>query len=570
MATTRVLTLLTITIAVTAVSAPAAVAARHHAEAALTALTEAATTPPVMSRSSGVVRTARFSPGAVVSDATTPMAKAELFLQRYSSALGVNVPSAELSAPELTTDRLGHSRIAYRQLYRGVPVFGARLELHTDAAGELVTATSSVVPEVSLPTVIPSVRAAEVERRARALVAKQHGVGPSMLRIGTTELVIFNDGAIWGRPGADHLAWQTVITDDAMIRERLFVDAMTSRVLEQISEVEDINRRIYERNGGNLVWQEGDPLPYQGSGLERDDEINTLITVAAQTYFTFSNLSGGTFLSWNGADGMMRSFYDRDGMDCPNAYFDGTSTSFCVGVATDDVIAHEWTHGYTRSTHGLVYAWQSGALNEAYSDIFGEVVDLLYDSGTDTPSTVRAPDTCSAANGNDTPDLSVIEPAVLAGPRDIRSATFNPAPPWSVTGTIEAADDGVGNGNDACDPLVDFTPGRIALITMGACDQRFVTPVVNAEAAGAIGAIILNPLNDNLITMTGGGSVSIPAVFLGKSDGDALRAALDDGVVVEITSDADGSLRWLVSEDSSAFGGAIRDMWRPECLGDPG
>ena len=30
------------------------------------------------------------------------------------------------------------------------------------------------------------------------------------------------------------------------------------------------------------------------------------------------------------------------------------------------------------------------------------------------------------------------------------------------------------------------------------------------------------------------------------------------------------SYRWLMGEDSTAFGGAIRDMWTPTCLGDPG
>jgi hypothetical protein len=31
-----------------------------------------------------------------------------------------------------------------------------------------------------------------------------------------------------------------------------------------------------------------------------------------------------------------------------------------------------------------------------------------------------------------------------------------------------------------------------------------------------------------------------------------------------------GSYRWLMGEDATAFGGAIRDMWDPNCLGDPG
>ena len=41
---------------------------------------------------------------------------------------------------------------------------------------------------------------------------------------------------------------------------------------------------------------------------------------------------------------------------------------------------HEWGHAYTEYTDGLIYAWQSGALNEAASDVFGEVVDRLNSS----------------------------------------------------------------------------------------------------------------------------------------------------------------------------------------------
>ena len=43
----------------------------------------------------------------------------------------------------------------------------------------------------------------------------------------------------------------------------------------------------------------------------------------------------------------------------------------------DDVVSHEWSHAYTEYTHGLVYQYQSGALNESYSDIFGETYDLV-------------------------------------------------------------------------------------------------------------------------------------------------------------------------------------------------
>ena len=36
------------------------------------------------------------------------------------------------------------------------------------------------------------------------------------------------------------------------------------------------------------------------------------------------------------------------------------------------------------------------------------------------------------------------------------------------------------------------------------------------------------------------------------------------------TPSSDDSVRWLMGEDTSGFGGAIRDMWNPTCYGDPG
>jgi hypothetical protein len=45
-----------------------------------------------------------------------------------------------------------------------------------------------------------------------------------------------------------------------------------------------------------------------------------------------------------------------------------------LGTALD-VVGHELTHGITQYTAGLVYAEQPGALNEAFSDIFGALID---------------------------------------------------------------------------------------------------------------------------------------------------------------------------------------------------
>ena len=88
----------------------------------------------------------------------------------------------------------------------------------------------------------------------------------------------------------------------------------------------------------------------------------------------------------------MRTVNNDPGISCPNANWNGTSTNYCTNVTGDDTVAHEWGHAYTDYTSNLIYAWQSGAMNESYSDIWGEVVDLLNGRGTDTPGGLRASD----------------------------------------------------------------------------------------------------------------------------------------------------------------------------------
>ena len=46
-----------------------------------------------------------------------------------------------------------------------------------------------------------------------------------------------------------------------------------------------------------------------------------------------------------------------------------------------DIIGHEAAHGFTEQNSGLIYQYQSGGMNEAYSDMAGEdnssITDVL-------------------------------------------------------------------------------------------------------------------------------------------------------------------------------------------------
>ena len=489
-------------------------------------------------------------------------------LRRFGSLFGVSDPAAELRVLDTTTDRLGRSRTSFEQLHRGVPVIGGVLRVHVDAEGRLHAINGTFIPTRALDT-NPRVAPEDAAQGAFQLVAK--GSDPfdhAWLDTSDPVLAIYHSGLTKGQPGTPHLVWQTEVADGQAIRKLVLIDAHSGAVIETLDLVHTLHRSIHSGNLGNRVWDEGDPLPFSGSSTAQTNEVNELISTSADVFNFFANLSGNTFRSWDGQDGTMHSVENLIYDECPNAFWNGQSTNFCRGMVSDDVAAHEWAHAFTGSTHSLVYQWQPGALNEAYSDIFGEAVDLLNNRGSDSPNTPRVPGSCSVVGGSSPSEVEVLDPPELAGPMDAGGAVFNPLPPWNVTGQAELVDDGLGNGSDACQSLDDFTPGRVAVIRRGDC--TFVEKVTHAWTAGAIAVIVVNNQGNGVITMGGdSGRLAIPAVLIGQDNGEAIIAALEQGVDVRLSQvgATDQSLRWLIGEDTQ--GGAIRDMWRPECFDDP-
>lgn len=315
------------------------------------------------------------------------------FFNTHGKLFGIHNPQAQLVIKKTRTDTLNHKHTTCQQVYHGVPVFGAILRVHTNAAGKIQAVNGSSVADIKVNPV-PTLPADIASTVAIDRVAQQAPKGANLTAANTT-LYIYRTNLARGIPGDNHLAWEVEVTGGPGIREFVYVDAHDGNVIDQITGIHhSIHRRIY--NGGLspslLVWQEGNPLPYTGSDATG---INELIDFAEDTYNLYATLSNGTFLSYDGADAIMHSVLNDPSINCPNANWNGASTNFCNGVTGDDTVAHEWAHAYTDFTHNLIYAWQPGALNEGYSDIFGEVVDLLNSAGSDVPGTLRSDGGCS-------------------------------------------------------------------------------------------------------------------------------------------------------------------------------
>ncbi|MCH9648912.1 MAG: M4 family metallopeptidase [Deltaproteobacteria bacterium] len=318
-------------------------------------------------------------------------AQAESFFETHGSAFGIENAARELEFENVSaTGLLTH--VTHQQRYRGLPVFGGELRSHFDKSGNLLVVNGTFVSKIAVDP-NPKMDAEEAAKQAVVHVASRTGVDD--LESVHEGLTVFRTGLIRGVPGSDHLAYQLEVSDSAKsIRVLVFVDAHSGIILDQISRVHTVlDREISETSLGNVVWVESDPDPipagWAGGSSQQVTDWQNEIDASLETYNVFSSMTNGAYLSYDGVSATMRTVNNDPGISCPNANWNGISTNYCSGVTGDDTVAHEWGHAYTEYTNNLIYQWQSGALNESYSDIWGEVVDFINGRGSDAPGGLR-------------------------------------------------------------------------------------------------------------------------------------------------------------------------------------
>ncbi len=509
--------------------------------------------------------------------------KATAYLDRHARAFGATADQLR----EVSTQETARGwAVRFDQTYRGLPVFGAQLVASVDDEGDLTAVSGYVAPDLRVGTE-PRISAAEAGRRAVALVRAdppgEASRGLARLRVTDNTLSIYRMGSVKGETGPARLVHVVEVGDGTTVREKVFVDALTGKSLNRYSMIHDaLDRELreakLESDGGTpddptddeisytVVYREGDPLP----GSLDEDQLNE-VHGTGEAYWFFRNAFGRD--SYDGKGAKMVTVNNDPTIACPNANWNGETTNYCSGVSSDDTVAHEWAHAYTEYTSGLVYQWQSGAMNEAFSDIWGETVDQLNDRYNETPDTVRADGVCSAYTGA-IPVLTITAPESIAK-ECVTGGTLGEID-GPVTGEVvaptDAEEDG-GTTTDGCSPYDDASAvaGKVVLVDRGLC--TFVEKAQRAKAAGAK-AVIIGNREEAPVSFTDADKTLPPTVSIGLTDREAIRSALADGETVEVEIvDAGGerfdSYRWLSGESDPAFGGAIRDMWNPTCLGDP-
>lgn len=337
-------------------------------------------------------------------------AKSDRFFADYGALFGLS-PADEVRLAGAQEDAYAATHLTYQQ-YGGppgwrVPVFGGILRTHFDAWGRMTAANGVGVPVDTVDTT-PSISAGTATARAVAVIADEISVTASAaataatLHAAATDLFIIEPALLKSSTGPVYLAWRVeVVNDGSSVRRFVFVDAHSGKILLTLDGIQELEREVSEGTLANKVWDEGsgnpEPIPagWAGGTTAQVFAWNAFIAGAKETYNLFGSMTNGAWLSYNGKNATMRTVNNDLIISCPNANWNSTSTNYCDGVTGDDTVAHEWAHAYTEYTSSLVYAWQAGALNESYSDIWGEVVDLLNGRGSDSPNSARTAGSCS-------------------------------------------------------------------------------------------------------------------------------------------------------------------------------
>lgn len=306
-----------------------------------------------------------------------PAVRARGFLVDFGALVGMSAP--ERRDPPVSVERVideegGIHHVRLAQEHAGLPVFGAELVVHMDERG-ITGVNGTWVPEIAVAT-RPRIPASQAVVSARGAAGKEVRAG--QLEVGAPELAIYPKGLLAGRRPVPRLAWGVEVSGGPD-RWEIWIDATSGRVIDRHRLNHAVrDRKVwtpeYDPDNALLFRVASEMNPTDPPNVADPQPVHNLYDFSGQVYDLFFTAFGRD--SYDAAGTSMNTVYLVNDA-CPNAYWNGATTNYCPDFDLDDVVAHEWGHAYTQYTHNLIYSYQSGALNESYSDVWGETLDVL-------------------------------------------------------------------------------------------------------------------------------------------------------------------------------------------------
>lgn len=322
----------------------------------------------------------------------------------------------------INDDPQGWSHYRYRQLIHDIPVLGGEYIFHVK--NDIVRSMNGELFSIDAPVVASLSKQQAIDNALRHVPAEKYG-WETTLGGGSTEwLSSYPDPElIWVPENLDfkngqfRLAYKMdIYAVRPEYRAWVFVDAQSGKIVAEenrichvdvegtvqtmlsgertifMDQVSDNIFRLRETTRGNgivtLDMQNGEDIDNAVDFIHEDNDWG-FGTPVSDRYGTDVHFGAQSFydLLWDMFDrnsineeGLTLRSYVHVGQNWANATWDGDVARFGDGnsasgldlpVVSLDIVAHEFTHGLTDYTADLIYAYESGALNESFSDIFG-------------------------------------------------------------------------------------------------------------------------------------------------------------------------------------------------------
>ena len=278
-------------------------------------------------------------------------------------------------------DRIGKVHTRFDQELHGLRVVGAQMIVHADAeTGAVYAVNGNFARDADVPTPFAANKVgfnAELHRALRGDV------------VGSPKLAYFHDA----ESGKTHLTWEVRtqgVAEGQFFDNLNYVDFRSGEIVAVDAQVHTAkSRQTYDATGSVVTSTSITGLP----GVLKCNESTTNCNDASaqrahdgagDVYDYYQAKFGRDSL--NNA-GMVMSSSVHVGSNWANAawynnqmiYGDGDGSTFDDLTKSFDVIAHELTHGVTDFESDLIYQNESGALNEAFSDIFAAAAEAWKD-----------------------------------------------------------------------------------------------------------------------------------------------------------------------------------------------
>jgi len=311
----------------------------------------------------------------------TSQESADAFLGKWRDLFVNESPAVDFEMIRVKTQN-GRSYLRYQQRYAGLEVFGAEMIIQVNAIGGIEAVVSDIMRDTSAldtkkVSLNPSIDALTAQKKGIEFLAEQHK--KLEFEASAATLMIYAPEVV-GNNGEPRLVWKTEVGNvgEPLVKELMLVDAHNGEVALHYSlicsamyrEIWDYEGRTYNPIRSRREGQDPCGIP----------DVDLAYDYLGDTYHFYDVNHGRDSYDGQGAVLDARVRYNDT-----SAWWWGSYMDIGIGLVTDDVVGHEFTHGVTQNTSNLNYLNESGAINESFSDMWGEWIDLTNGAGNDAP-----------------------------------------------------------------------------------------------------------------------------------------------------------------------------------------